>query len=1215
MNRNVSLILMILIIWLLIFNTFAQNDQKVKLVVQTGSDNDITAIAFSPDSQFVITGDYSGSVVIWDIFGRQLLRLNEDNEIKDVAISSNNQVVATLLSGNEIVVRHLLDSSESKRIRHDSYRFESISISPLGDMLLLKVNNSQTNKQSCLLWNIKQNKVIHEFTGAYSATFSNDGKNFLLLTTIKLSETTSVEALQLYKIADFKVEWQSEPIKHFYDGSRLNFSFEDKQIVLSRSRGNCCFALFDAKTGSRTSTNENEKKCLSSGSSELAKVIEIIKDDDLALAISPNQELLVADTNFKGGSDGRFNNSLSLFDLATGKKLTGLERKARITQLLRTTNAKRNQTLIVDISGNAYLWDLFEGREVQRFLFTKESLDTGQGGLPVAAISSNGRVVLIHPYDSQKVFVWNAESGTLLQEISPATVISLEITNNGDKVLISDCKSLYLMNTFTSTVYWEHIYNPQGCNSNFEQRSKRRNTILSFDNKTVLLGDRGLFDFETGKLQKGFLKFGGFPAAMSPDKQYSAIRGYDNNAVLLKNSTETLVKSFGDSYAFEFSINSRHLIIAIGKDLVIAKSNTGEEVRRIQIADGKINDVRFSPDGKFVLTAISDGSTRFFRFDDGGEVCQVFSFDNKSWLVIRPDGRFDTNNIEGILGLLWTVNSEPLKPLPLNVFMRQYYEPNLLQRVLKCNEENNCDKEFKPLPSIAEINRVQPKVLIKDVRKVKDSADLVDVTVEVESVTEDVSVSVLDRAKKEKKTSGVFDLRLFRDEQLVGVSAPQGKLEKFIKDAPRLVEETRKSGKLIDTPEDRAWREANDVFALTGENVRKISANKIEYVFRNVRLPKDGRESVEFKAYAFNADKVKSQTTEPLKFSIPKTISAEKKKGKAILVSIGVNASENPAYDLRYAANDARKMQEIIGSRLKADNEQYAEVVQIPLVSDHDADGNLSENAAQKAVIKGVFSLLEGRTMKDVSAEISKENPQLADVLKNIPNIEKIKAVEPEDTLIITYAGHGYADQSGIFYLLPYDIGKDTRQLTTEALRKTISSDELSLWMQEITAAEMIFIIDACHSSAAVQGDGFKPGPMGSRGLGQLAYDKDMKILSATQANNVALELGSLQQGLLSYALLEDGIVRSFADADKDKKLLSTEWLNYAEKRVPELYSEVKDGKRGVIIDGKNVKSVTKRSDIEYLDGSNQKSSLNLQQPSLFDFKRRNVENTLLVLP
>ena len=42
----------------------------------------------------------------------------------------------------------------------------------------------------------------------------------------------------------------------------------------------------------------------------------------------------------------------------------------------------------------------------------------------------------------------------------------------------------------------------------------------------------------------------------------------------------------------------------------------------------------------------------------------------------------------------------------------------------------------------------------------------------------------------------------------------------------------------------------------------------------------------------------------------------------------------------------------------------------------------------------------------------------------------------------------------------------------------------------------MVMIIDACHSAGSVEHEGFKPGPMGSRGLGQLAYNKRMRILA-----------------------------------------------------------------------------------------------------------------------
>ena len=52
----------------------------------------------------------------------------------------------------------------------------------------------------------------------------------------------------------------------------------------------------------------------------------------------------------------------------------------------------------------------------------------------------------------------------------------------------------------------------------------------------------------------------------------------------------------------------------------------------------------------------------------------------------------------------------PFTPLSFEVFMRDYYEPNLLPRLLKCTEEGNCDKEFKPVRNLTALNRTQPKV-------------------------------------------------------------------------------------------------------------------------------------------------------------------------------------------------------------------------------------------------------------------------------------------------------------------------------------------------------------------------------------------------------------------------------------------------------------------------------------------------------------------------
>jgi hypothetical protein len=537
------------------------------------------------------------------------------------------------------------------------------------------------------------------------------------------------------------------------------------------------------------------------------------------------------------------------------------------------------------------------------------------------------------------------------------------------------------------------------------------------------------------------------------------------------------------------------------------------------------------------------------------------------------------NKIEG---LIWVLPDQPLIPKPLELYMRQYYEPGLLPRVLRCAEENNCDAEFKPLPSIAEINRVQPRVEIKEIRARANEADLVDVVVEVESRTEEIA--------GKKLTSGVYDLRLFRDGQLVGTSARAADLEEYIKSAPALVEKDRAAKTLLNTEEDKAWRKANNL-----ESVVKFDKQRATFVFEKVRLPKDGRGGIEFSAYAFNDDRVKSETSRKT-FEIK---SPTVRAGNTYLVSIGVNTSENPAYNLNYAAVDARKTQEILGERLKAKLKGTAsKLIQINLVSD------TNEKTATKPIIKSLFNRLAGKTE-------TADFPITIDGQKFFA--DKLPAIQPEDTLIITYSGHGYADANGIFYLLPYDIGANTEKLTTEVLPRLISSDELSLWMRDVTAREMLMIVDACHSSAAVQGDNFKPGPMASCGLGQLAYDKGMKILSATQANNVALELGgSLKQGLLSYALLQDGIFSKFADTDTNKQLFYREWLKYGEKRVPALYEGIKNGTiKSVTIDGK-LPTETQRSEIFYVD-KNRKQTL--QEPKLFDFNEKRDDILLINLP
>jgi len=161
-----------------------------------------------------------------------------------------------------------------------------------------------------------------------------------------------------------------------------------------------------------------------------------------------------------------------------------------------------------------------------------------------------------------------------------------------------------------------------------------------------------------------------------------------------------------------------------------------------------------------------------------------------------------------------------------------------------------------------------------------------------------------------------------------------------------------------------------------------------------------------------------------------------------------------------------------------------------------------------------------------------------------------------------------------------------------------------------VDAGEMVMIVDACHSAASVEGEGFKPGPMGSRGLGQLAYDKGMRILTSTQSDDVALETDLTQQGLLSYALTHDGIQSGHADfKPRDKAITLSEWLEYGVDRVPKLYGEIAQKYQMVALNQlKNIHvGPGDRTRLLIFSRDGTTSSLKKgsnQQPSLFDFTR-----------
>ena len=293
-------------------------------------------------------------------------------------------------------------------------------------------------------------------------------------------------------------------------------------------------------------------------------------------------------------------------------------------------------------------------------------------------------------------------------------------------------------------------------------------------------------------------------------------------------------------------------------------------------------------------------------------------------------------------------------------------------------------------------------------------------------------------------------------------------------------------------------------------------------------------------AYAFNKDNVKSKDAQ----IVLNGAESLKRAGTAYIIAVGINEYANAQYNLKYAVADAQSFGDEVRLRQKQ-VAQFERVEVVPLINENATKANIVSVLNRLAGVAGAPSLKSGP-------------------------FDGLKRAEPEDTVIIYFAGHGTA-QAQRFYLIPHDLGYsgERTKLNESGLKSilehSISDVELEQAVERLDAGHLLLVIDACNSGQALEAEEKRRGPMNSKGLAQLAYEKGMYILTAAQSYQAALEAAQFGHGLLTFALVEEGLKTPVADNEpKDGIVNAREWLDFATERVPQMQeTKMKEG-RGV---------------------------------------------------
>jgi WD40 repeat protein len=304
----------------------------------------------------------------------------------------------------------------------------------------------------------------------------------------------------------------------------------------------------------------------------------------------------------------------------------------------------------------------------------------------------------------------------------------------------------------------------------------------------------------------------------------------------------------------------------------------------------------------------------------------------------------------------------------------------------------------------------------------------------------------------------------------------------------------------------------------------------------NIPLGADGRAKLsahvtlaegknEFTAYAFSKANLRSMNHNKVVITGSKALLQEP---AVYIISVGLNHYSDPDLaDLRYSVADA---------------DSFAEAVKKALPGWPLKTVTLRDQDATKTNILDAIRAL-GRHATTEHAAL----------------LDSSAAAKPEDKVFFYFAGHGASIQNQ-FYLLPHDArlgaSAGAPQTASSIFASMVSDKEMADAFEDVRAGTIAVVLDACDSGQALEGEDHRVGPLNAVGLAQLAYNKGMALLAASQSSQEAQELSSLGHGLLTYVLIQKGLVEKLADLNKDNNITIREWFEYATEEVPRMQVE-----------------------------------------------------------
>lgn len=1099
--------------------------QQPELVVQIGHVDNITSVAFSADGRLLASGSHDQTIKLWDVTTGRVLRTFSRHTLPvlSIAFSPDSKILASGSADGIIKLWSVVSGQEIKTLKghvssanSSDFSVDSIDFSPDGKMLASGSGESFGDEWTIELWDVASGQKLNSLKGHTSSInsvkFSPDGK--------MLASGSDDKTVKLWDVASGKdlksLEGNASGV------NSVAFSPDSKMLALGIGgigNDNITLQLWDVSSGLKLKTLEGHPSGVHT------------------VAFSPDGKMLAS-----GGGD----RTIKFWDVTTGKRLKTLSGHFNIiASVVFSPDGKTIASGSWDTT--IKLWNVNTGRQLKTF-----------GGLTLiqrAALSPDGKILLSGTWDGT-IKLWNLVSGDGMKSLEGHT----NITNS---VVFSPDSKMLASTSFDKTIKLWSL--PFGKELQTLKGYDASQVVFSPDGRTIALGNLdkvALWDIESGRESKTLIGHTNVVVSVvfSPDGRTIASAGIDQTIKLWDVATgkelRTLPKQNDVIFSVLFSPDGKTLASRSRKGAVkLWNPLSGQEIKMLSkdessqlgINLGKYaafmeaiiifpesNLLAFSSDGKTLASESPDKSIKLwdvasgkelqtFRPDDPNTVREVFAvvpdFYSRN---VTPDGRFHIEWGEnGQLNLYELKTGKLLASLIamdemdwLVITPEGFFDgmPNAWKQLTWRFNHDTFDYGAVELY----FNEFFYPNLLQDVLAGKSPKPPIG-----------RELAKIDRRQPQVEIISINGQSISAIElQTANQSTIEKRMATVVIEVADNIGEKRQAShpKTSGAQALRLFRNGSLVKVWTGNVFDKASGCK------RIQLKPDEPRRVRcqavvpiiagdnnFTAYAFNSSNVKSNDD----IVTIKGADSLKRAGTLYVLAIGVGQYENPQYNLNYTVADAQAF----GEEIKQSQDQIKHYERTEVVS-------LLNEHARKANIRAALNNLA-------------------------------ESVQPEDGVIVYFSGHGTA-QNDRFYLIPHDIGYmgSRKNLSYKGLQAilahSVSDVELEEAFRGIDAGRLLLVIDACNSGQALDAEEKRRGPMNSRGLAQLAYEKGMYALTASQSIELAFESEALKHSYLTYALVEEGLKSRVKEADEnsDGEVWLRELFDYAVQRVPRMREE-----------------------------------------------------------